>query len=649
MNRNIHRARRALAAAARPGTSSPPARRLSSYSVFAALSAAFAANALAAETVGDSLSSLGSSSSGAPIIVTATRQAARSNELLSDVSVITREEIEAAGQSSLPELLGRQPGIEFDANGGAGSTMSLFIRGTNSEHALVMIDGMRINTATMGKASLSRIPLAQIERIEILRGPASSLYGADAIGGVIQIFTREGSGPASFNAEAGYGSYNTTRLSAGVSARNERWKYSFQAAYDETAGYSNKLNANPDKDGFRDSSFSGKLAYQFDADNEVGLNAFSSDGRNQYDGLSKTRDYFIDNSVGSVGLYSRNRLAPAWQSTLRLGHSVDDSTDHTDGIAKNYYRTAQDQVSWQNDIDLPLGRALLAAEWLKQDLSTSGRYDKTGRTISSLLAGWGAANGAHRWQLNARHDDASGQTARSTGAASYGYQFTDAWRAAAAYGTAFKLPTMNDLYANVPGMGVGNPDLKPEYARNCELSLHYDTPQQKASLTWFDNRIDDFIEWAYYSGSTKEPRNIAARITGWTLAWKGNVGPLALRASVDLQDPRNESSDTLLLRRSREHASLGADYQSGRWSFGSELVSSGMRKDSVYDAVAPGKQRVVRLGGYTLLNLNASYRIDRDVSLFVRANNVFDKQYTLVQDYFTPGASVFVGIRYAQK
>ncbi len=584
------------------------------------------------------------------VVVTASRQPQRMNELLADVSVISREEIEMAGQSSLPQLLARQPGIEYTQSGGAGSAQSLFIRGTNSEHALVLIDGMRVNSATLGTTALSRIPLSQIERIEILRGPASALYGADAIGGVVQIFTKQGSGPAAFNFEAAYGSDNTTKLAAGVSGQNEGLRYSFQASFDDTDGFSNIRNKqnnayNPDKDGFRDSAFTGNLAYRFNGDHEVGLNAFTSDGRDYYDGgygASAVKDYRSDTRVSSYSLYSRNRLLPVWQSTLRLGRGTDDTEYYTDGLETSNVRTDQDQFSWQNDIKLPLGKGLLATEWLKQKVTASQDYDKTERTIKSLLAGWGASVDMHRWQFNVRHDDISQTGSKTTGTAAYGYQISDAVRAHAAYGTAYKAPSMNDLYYPVmPFMGQGNPDLKPEYARNREVSLHYETAQHSASVTYFHNRIDDLIQWEETSPGSwfYTPQNVAsARITGWSLAYKGFYGPLSVHASVDFQDPRNTETDTILTRRARKHANLGLEYTTGAWILGSEVVSSGERySDAAND---------VSMGGYTLFNVSATYQVDRNVSLFARINNLFDKKYEYVSDFATPGLNALVGIRY---
>ncbi len=584
------------------------------------------------------------------VIVTASRQAQRANELLADVSVITREEIESSAQSTLTELLAQQPGIEFTSSGGAGSTQSLFLRGTNSEHTLVLIDGMRVNSATLGTTSLSQIPLSQIERIEILRGPASSLYGSEAIGGVVQIFTRQGRGPAAFNLEVAYGTENTTKLSAGVSGQSEGLRYSFQASYDDTDGFSNIGNKqnnayNRDRDGFRDGSFSGNLGYRFNSDHEVGLNTFSSDGRSHYDGgygATAASDYYSDTRVSSYSLYSRNRFLPAWQSTLRLGRGTDDTAYYTDGVRTSDVRTDQDQVAWQNDIRLPLGTALLAAEWLKQKVDASQDYDQTERTIKSLLAGWNASAGVHRWQANLRHDDISQTGSKNTGTLAYGYQFSDAWRAHASYGTAYKAPSMNDLYyPNMPFMGQGNPDLKPEFARNREASVHYETARHTASLIYFDNRIEDLIQWEETPVGSwfYVPQNVAsARITGWSLAYKGSFGPLSVRGSVDFQDPRNTDTDKLLTRRARKHANLGVEYATGLWTLGGEVVASGAR----YSDTA----NTQRMGGYTLLNLSANYRFAKDVSLFARINNLFDKQYEYVNDFATPGLNALVGIRY---
>lgn len=452
-------------------------RALVSASIAATIAALFSTAAPAADT------ELGQ------IVVTATRQATRSNELLSDVSVITREEIEQAGQSTVEELLARQPGIEYITNGGPGTSSNIFIRGANADHTLVLVDGQRINSVSSGTASFSRLPLAQIERIEILRGPASSLYGADAIGGVIQIFTRRGEGPARFNASAGFGTNNTNELSAGVSGGTDVVSYSLQAGYYGTAGFNAIRNPanfsfNADHDGYRNQNASASLAFRPAPGHEFGLNLFNSDGVSGFD--NGPGDASNKESISSFSAYSRNRLASTWTSTLRAGRTTDDATSRTTGNPDGLFRTDQDQLSWQNDIKLPVGQALLAAEYMKQQLSSSTSFTLTERTVRSLLAGWNGSLGDHRLQFNARRDDNSQFGDKTTGFAGYGYQFTPNLRAHASYGTAFKAPTFNQLYfPNIFGaIYAGNPNLRPEFARNREIGLDWEKTGRRFSAVY---------------------------------------------------------------------------------------------------------------------------------------------------------------------
>jgi vitamin B12 transporter len=451
----------------------PNTRRAAGAATFTATVAALVSTALhAADTQLD------------PIVVTATRQATRTNELTSDVSVITREEIDQAGETTLAQLLARQPGIQYVANGGAGSNSGVFIRGANTNQSIVLIDGQRIGSATSGSAALSRIPLDQIERIEILRGPASSLYGADAIGGVIQIFTRRGEGPVRVNASTGYGSYHTTDTSVGIAGGTELLSYSVQAAYTNTDGFNainNKksLFYNRDRDGYYNRNLSASFAVRPAKGQELGVNLLLSKGTNQYDGndfgtLGAAQPFSNDQNVGNYSIYSRNRLHQAWTSTLRLGRSTDDSKDYIGNFRDSVFNTTMDLVSWQHDIKLPVGEALLAYEYNRQKVSSTTDYTVTERTINSWLAGWNGNLDQHRLQFNLRHDDNSQFGGKSTGSAAYGYQFTPQWRAHISYGTAFRAPTFNELYfPALFGFAGGNPDLKPETAKNtrsrCQL------------------------------------------------------------------------------------------------------------------------------------------------------------------------------------
>ena len=575
------------------------------------------------------------------VVITASRQVQRANELLSDVTVVAREEIEQAGPTAtVADLLARQPGIEISSRGGPGTSAGVMLRGANSTHTLVLVDGIRVASATLGDVSWGFLPLQQIDHIEILRGPASSLYGADAIGGVIQIFTKRGEGPLRTNAEVGIGRWNSSALSAGLAGSHEGWRYSLQAGESRSQSYSainnpKNSNYNADRDGFDNRSASGSLSYALAPGHELGLNMLASSGNNRYDISPKASDWQQRQQVSGLSAYSRNRFLPTWTSTLRIGRGSDDSRQSQDGKQNSQLRTDQDQIQWQNDLKLPVGMALLAVERLQQKVSGSTAYQISERNINSLLAGWTGNIDAHRFQFNLRRDDNSQFGNKSTGALSYGYQFTPEWRANASYGTAFKAPSFNDLY----WPGSGNAKLHPERATNREAAIHYERSNEQASVTYYRNQISDLIDWAPQTNGLWIPANInSARLSGLTTAYSGRLGAYTLRASIDLQDPRDASSDKLLRYRAKEHATLAVSRDIGRWQLGSEVVSSGKRYNDIANSQI--------LGGYTLVNLQLSYQLEHDLSLFARANNLFDRQYALVRDYATPGANLFIGLRY---
>jgi len=585
------------------------------------------------------------------IVVTANRQPTRSNDLLSDVSVIERKEIEAAGpNASITDLLARQPGLEIKTDGGPGANSAVYIRGSNVGHTLVLVDGLRVGSATLGAGNWSYLPLQQVERIEILRGAASSLYGSDAIGGVVQIFTRKGAGPLRFNGELGYGSHRTSSVSAGLSGGQQGWSYSLQVGSTQGRGFSaieNRDNSayNPDRDGHRNTSASGRLAYAYAQGQELGLTFLHARGWNEYDSggpwsTPPGADYRQDQRLSAFSLYSRNQLHERWTSTLRLGQSSDDARQFMDDERTGKIRTDQTQYQWQNDIRLPLGTALLALERLEEKVSGDQAYDRERRHINSFLLGWNGYLEQHRLQFNLRRDDNSQFGDKNTGFAAYGYQFTPALRGSVSYGTSFKAPSFNDLY----WPGSGNADLKPETGKNKEVALHYEQGGQHLSATLYRNDVKNLIAWApEFPGSWNWiPQNVnSARLQGLTLAYEGQLQGFDLKASADFQDPRDTDLDKVLRYRSRRHASLAVGRSHGPLDWTVEWQASGKRFQDVNNTQS--------LGGYALVNLQASYRLARDWALFARANNIFDRDYVLNQDYATDGANFFFGVRYAPR
>ncbi|MDP3538375.1 MAG: TonB-dependent receptor [Azonexus sp.] len=585
-----------------------------------------------------------------PIMVTATRQAMRSSELLSDVTVVESEELAQAGQSTLGDILARQPGIEFYSQGSNGATGSVFMRGTSSGHTLVLIDGIRAGSATLNQmSSWSRIPAAQIERIEILRGPASSLYGSDAIGGVIQIFTRKGDGPFKVNAEVAGGSYDTSSATGGFSGSQNGWRYSLNANTYRTGGFNSIKNPkssayNNDRDGFENQSLTGGLAYAFAPGHEAGASIFYSDGESKYDSSPKAKDYRNQLAVSNFSTYLKNAFTSNWTSTLRLGRSIDDSKNLTNHVQSGLFRTDQDQYSWQNDIRTGIGNFLLGVERLDQSVSGTSKYPVDSRTIDSVLAGWNGRYLSHRLQANLRYDNNSQFGDKTTGSIAYGYRFTQNWRANVSYGTAFKAPGFNDLYYTQPGGSYGNPDLLPESSRNREASLHYETGLHHISLTWYLNQVNNLISWNPVAPGSfiYTPVNVGkARLEGAALAYEGQVGNFNLQANYNYLDPRDAESGRQLNRRATNYGAASVGQQIGSWEWRVELHASDRRFD---DAANSRK-----MSGYAITNLYGAYNFAGNWSVFARVNNVFDRNYELVADYATPATNAFIGIRYNPK
>lgn len=599
-----------------------------------------------------------------PVVITATRQNSRIAEVLADTSILDAASIQRAGAiTSLGELLGRQPGIEFRQSGGPGTTSSLFMRGTNSDHVLLLVDGMRVGSVTAGGAAWENLPLEQIERIEIVRGSASALYGSDAIGGVIQVFTKRGSGRAQPWFEIGYGSHQTTHLAAGISGSQsaiQGWNYNLQAANTRSDSFSAiqdpaNLSWNPDRDGYRRTAASGSLGYKFNAQHEVGANFLYSDGWNRIDignlapGSLASDDYRMDEKLSSLRVYSRNQLAANWVSTLQIGRSLDDSRNLDNGVQTSQYKSTQTQYQWQNDLTLPVGTALLAVERLEQRVTSSDNYALGKRSIDSLLAGWTAQLNQHHLQLNARQDHNSQFGNKTTGGLAYGYQFTSAWRTSFSWGTAFKAPTFNDLYYPADGWGnVSNPNLRPETSENRELALRHETSHQESSIVYYDNEIKDLIQWApidpsYVTSFGWTPTNLnKARIKGWTLSHAGrNEQGYRWSASADLLDPRDRATDKVLIQRARKTAKLSLGRDFGQFAVDAELQATGRRY------IDAGNSQ--RLAGHALLNLSASHQLTPEWRLTARANNLLNRDYTLVNGFATDGANFFISLRYTPR
>jgi vitamin B12 transporter len=573
-----------------------------------------------------------------PVFVTATRTPETLPSIIRPVELITGEVIERSGQDTLTELLQQQANVQIVTSGGPGQNSNVFLRGANSSHTLVLLDGIRINSAAGGTAPFANLPPSQIARVEIVPGPMSSLYGSEALGGVIQLFTNRWPDAPRISGSAGYGSYNTGQVYGGVSAGSDSTGFTLNAGYTGTDGFSaTKPTApafafNPDDDGYRNTNASASLVHMFAPDQEIGLSGFYSKGRTHFDSGAASDD--INNeTIGVYSAYSRNRLTPWWQSLVRIGAS--DDALAFDGSFVGEIDSHQTQATWQNDFATPAGTVIAGLELLHQSVAGNTAFSVDQRNIYSAFAGYTGEFGRHTLHASLRNDDNSQFGSQTTGALGYAFQLSPQWRIRASAGTAFQAPTFFDLYDPF----VGNPNLQPEESTSWEAGVDFRTGAHRFAVTYFDNHITNLV---VFDAAANALENLnEARIKGLELAYDGQLLGLELRARLTVQDPVDELTGMRLPRRAEVFGNAGIARSFGPLRVGAEVAGAGPRFDKVNEA--PNS----RMDGYAIVNFLATYAFARNWSVDLRWNNVFDADYELAQNYYTAGSNVFMSVRYA--
>ena len=586
-----------------------------------------------------------------PVVVTAARMPQSARDVLSDTLVITAEELMQSGQRTLVDVLQQKRGFEISRYGGAGTVSSVFIRGAANNQSIVLVDGVRIGSATLGGATWETIPLAQIERVEVVYGPLSSLYGADAIGGVVQIFTKQGEGAPSLNASVGAGSFATRAYDAGISGAvsgEHKVRYAVQAARETSDGFSastpqtGPYTFNADKDGYTKSSASARFSIELASGHEFGLNLMTSKLDAQFDAGAGFDDR-NEQQLGTYALYAKNKLAANWTSLAQIAQSVDKNKTFA-SYGNGVIDTTQNQFSWQHDFTFGADVLQLVLERRVEKVDSDTTALARERSTNSLAASYHLQRGAHLGSVALRTDSNSQFGTHTTGSIEYGYRISNAWRINASTGTSFRAPTFNELY--YPYYGIASN--QPEKGENLEAGITFTRNDLHASAVAYRNRLTDLLVYAPACPvqQATHPYGCAynidkATLSGVSLSAEQKIGSLSLRGALDLQDPRDDTTGKRLARRAKQHGSLGLDYTVGTLKVGAETVFSSYRFDD--------GANTARLGGYTLLNLIASTVVMKDWTVFGRWNNVTDKNYQLARGYATPGANLFVGLRYAMK
>lgn len=593
-----------------------------------------------------------------PMVITGSRITEPLADVLPSVSVISRQDIEKSQAPTLADLLQGEAGVEFGRNGGPGSVTSFFLRGQNSVNTVIMIDGVRTQVDGGGNLTVTDMPLEMIERIEVLRGNASALYGEAAIGGVINIITRHSQGQPKAYANLEVGSLQTRRASVGYGGVQDDLSYDLQAGKSYTKGFSAidaavKTHANPDRDGSETTFGNVRLEKRLSASRQLGLrlNAKSTetdfDSANSWDVATDKHRY--KTRTEGANLFWRERISDQWLSQLDFSyaHFANDNLKNDVVTANGEYRGRQNSVRWFNTYALQpnstLNFGLDHSDEAYEQLNT---YEAK-RKLSGYFAGLNHKQDRWTWQFNARHDSVSldrttsgSAASKDNSASSYlaglGYALTPQWRATGSVSTGFRTPSADEL------MGYGGTlSLSPEKHKTEELGLTFQQALTLARLVYFHTRSTNAIAWSgSYSCAVNCYTNIGeTRNQGLELSvrtqWAGN----AIRMSAVSQDPWNVTDNTALLRRAKHYGSVDVSRPLGVYEVGTRLYAAGSRADF-------GN---VNLPGYALLSFYASRKIDENWTLRARLDNALDTQYRLVDAYNTAGRGLYLALQYSPK
>lgn len=570
------------------------------------------------------------------VIVTATRIPTPVDQVLAPTIVIDRATLERSAAGDATDLLRFNAGIDIARNGGPGQSTSIFIRGAESNHTLVLIDGVRINPGTIGLAAIQDMPPDMIERIEVVKGPRSALWGTDAIGGVINIITRRGSREG-WAFEAGYGDYDTRKASLnGGFGLTDAVGIDLGVSWTDSAGFPTRSFDRVNR-GF--DNLSVKAAMHADLGTaDLTVRHWQATGTTQY------TDFFMqpvdqDFATRTTAADLAFPLGEHATGQVTLSH-LEDRIEQNQ--SSDYLRTRRDtadlRFDWRAGSIHTLG--LGAIYWQEQAGSSDfGSVMRADTYSASVYAQDQISSGPHLATLALRYTDHETAGTAVTWNAEYGYAVSDATRVYALAGTGFRAPDATDRY----GYG-GNPDLTAERSRNYEIGVrHLPSPQQKIELSAFRTEIRDLIDFVVLDYETFEGinRNIAsARIEGVEAAWSYAGGPWQARVSAIYQDPRNLDDDSRLLRRAKESLSVSLARTLGSVVLGFDVLASGDRKDF-------GFPKPVTLAGYVLANLTARWQVMPSLALVGRVENLLDEKYELANDYNTPRRGVYMAVQYS--
>jgi len=577
-------------------------------------------------------------------VITANRTLRKLDETPSSVTVIDRVDIERSQARTLDELLVAVEGVAIARQGGIGQPTSVYLRGGESDHVLWMVDGVRIGSNTTGIPALQDLPLDTVERIEIVRGPRSSLYGADAMGGVVQIFTRRGSnGTTSLRATTG--SNGTRQLAAATGLGDDNAWLDLQVSHLETDGINSCLGrpfppgggcftSEPDRDPYRNTSINVGAGVRTESGASFEALVQRADARVAFDSSFLNQSDLINQVAGIKWIAEP---VASWRSTVTAGRSWDESTSFRKGsTTRSVFDSSRDSFSWQNELQLGGSSALVfGTDWLRDRVASDVRYDRVARDNRAAFAQYSWAEGAQSFVVAARLDDNDQFGSNATGSFAWGWRFATGVQAYASLGSAFKAPSFNELYYP----GFSNSKLDPEHAITREFGFKQQLASARWSLSAYQTRVDDLIA---FDVATFKPQNIAeADLEGFEGSIEWQRGPWRLEQTLAWLSAEDRGSGA---NRGRELARRPA------WTGRTALLWAGEQIDAGasvqfasrrYDDLANTR----RLGGYAVVDLTGTWRLSARTELQLRLANALDRRYETATLYPALGREVFLTLR----
>ncbi|WP_252109395.1 MULTISPECIES: TonB-dependent receptor [unclassified Halomonas] len=564
-----------------------------------------------------------------PVVVTATLAPRTANQSLSSVTVLDEAAFRRQDPTSVTDLLRGQPGVDVSSNGSFGKNASVYLRGTGSAQNVLLIDGIRLRSATSGGAAWGSLDPRLFERAEIVRGPRGSLYGADAIGGVVQLFTHapdEGNGPQP-RLSFGGGSFGTARASAGLSGVEGGTRYSFAASHFNTDG--EPVRRGGEDKGYDNTTALARVSHVFDSGVEAGALALRARGNNEYDGGEND---FVQQVAG---VYVDTPVVEGWRSRLTLSEARDES-DNVDEFGDSTFDTNIRTARWQNTFSVGMHEFIAGVEQSEDRIDSTVDYDETSRDNTAAFTQALFDFAPFTLQTSARFDHNESYGDEVTGSVALGFDLDAHHTLRASFGTAFNAPTYNQLYYP----DFGNPDLDSETSETFEIGAR----GQYANLFWdaafYQTDIDNLI-----AGQGEQFNVPTSRIRGAELSGGLEQGGWTLAAALTYTDPENRATGNRLTNRVTQSLRLDVDRELGEYSVGGSWIAQNHRyRDAANEN---------RLAGYGLVNLRAGWQFAPMWTARVTLENALDQDYVTTRsfdgaDYINAGRAAFLSVNFGQ-